>query len=202
MKVAIFLGSKSDMDTMKKAADVLKDFGIDYKAYVISAHRAGDLLVKTIKKVEEDGCEVIIAGAGLSAALPGVIASRTVLPVVGVPLECINPGKSNGLAGMDALLSIVMMPPQIPVATVGIGNAKNAGYLAAQILAIKYPEIKAKLVEFRAKMTADAEANGGEGIDYVIFYKSNLLILLRSIPWQRLLITRMPVLMLTKATRL
>ncbi|MCI6442418.1 MAG: AIR carboxylase family protein, partial [Spirochaetia bacterium] len=86
-------------------------------------------------------------------------------PVVGVPLECINPGKSNGLAGMDALLSIVMMPPQIPVATVGIGNAKNAGYLAAQILAIKYPEIKAKLVEFRAKMTADAEANGGEGIE-------------------------------------
>ena len=165
MKVAIFLGSKSDMDTMKKAADVLKNFGIDYKAYVISAHRAGDLLVKTIKKVEEDGCEVIIAGAGLSAALPGVIASRTVLPVVGVPLECINPGKSNGLAGMDALLSIVMMPPQIPVATVGIGNAKNAGYLAVQILAIKYPEIKAKLVEFRAKMTADAEANGGEGIE-------------------------------------
>ena len=165
MKVAIFLGSKSDMDTMKKAADVLKEFSIDYKAYVISAHRAGDLLVKTIRKVEEDGCEVIIAGAGLSAALPGVIASRTVLPVVGVPLECINPGKSNGLAGMDALLSIVMMPPQIPVATVGIGNAKNAGYLAVQILAIKYPEIKAKLVEFRAKMTADAEANGGEGID-------------------------------------
>ena len=165
MKVAIFLGSKSDMDTMKEAADVLEEFSIDYKAYVISAHRAGDLLVKTIRKVEEDGCEVIIAGAGLSAALPGVIASRTVLPVVGVPLECINPGKSNGLAGMDALLSIVMMPPQIPVATVGIGNAKNAGYLAVQILAIKYPEIKAKLVEFRAKMTADAEANGGEGIE-------------------------------------
>ena len=165
MKVAIFLGSKSDMDTMKKAADVLKEFSIDYKAYVISAHRAGDLLVKTIRKVEEDGCEVIIAGAGLSAALPGVIASRTVLPVVGVPLECINPGKSNGLAGMDALLSIVMMPPQIPVATVGIGNAKNAAYLAVQILAIKYPELKTKLMEFRAKMTADAEANGGEGID-------------------------------------
>lgn len=165
MKVAIFLGSKSDMDTMKKAADVLKEFGVDYKAYVISAHRAGDLLVKIIRKVEEEGCEVIIAGAGLSAALPGVIASRTVLPVVGVPLECINPGKSNGLAGMDALLSIVMMPPQIPVATVGIGNAKNAAYLAVQILAIKYPELKTKLMEFRAKMTADAEANGGEGIE-------------------------------------
>ena len=165
MKVANFLGSKSDMDTMKKAADVLKEFGVDYKAYVISAHRAGDLLVKTIRKVEEEGCEVIIAGAGLSAALPGVIASRTVLPVVGVPLECINPGKSNGLAGMDALLSIVMMPPQIPVATVGIGNAKNAAYFAVQILAIKYPELKTKLMEFRAKMTADAEANGGEGIE-------------------------------------
>lgn len=165
MKVAIFLGSKSDCDTMKKAADVLSEFGVDYKAYIISAHRAGDLLVKTIRKVEEENCEVIIAGAGLSAALPGVIASRTVLPVVGVPLECINPGKSNGLAGMDSLLSIVQMPPQIPVATVGIGNAKNAAYLALQILGIKYPDIKQKLVEFRQKMTSDAEANGGNGIE-------------------------------------
>ncbi len=165
MKVAIFLGSKSDTETMKKAADVLKEFGVDYKAYVISAHRAGDLLVKTIKAVETEGCDVIIAGAGLSAALPGVIASRTVIPVIGVPLECINPGKSNGLAGMDALLSIVQMPPQIPVATVGIGNAKNAAYLALEILGIKYPDIKNKLSDFRKKMTSDAEANGGSGID-------------------------------------
>ncbi len=166
MKVAIFLGSKSDSETMKKAADVLAEFGVDYKAYILSAHRAGDLLVKTIAKVEEEACEVIIAGAGLSAALPGVIASRTVLPVIGVPLECINPGKSNGLAGMDALLSIVQMPPQIPVATVGIGNAKNAAYLALQILGIKYPEIKEKLLAFRKKMTADAEANGGSGFEF------------------------------------
>lgn len=166
MKVAIFLGSKSDSETMKKAADVLAEFGVDYKAYILSAHRAGDLLVKTIAKVEKEGCEVIIAGAGLSAALPGVIASRTVLPVIGVPLECINPGKSNGLAGMDALLSIVQMPPQIPVATVGIGNAKNAAYLALQILGIKYPEIKEKLLAFRKKMTADAEANGGSGFEF------------------------------------
>ncbi len=158
MKIAIFLGSKSDLDTMKKTADVLKEFGVDYSSFVISAHRAGDLLVKTIKQVEDEDCDVIIAGAGLSAALPGVIASRTVLPVIGVPLECINPGKSNGLAGMDSLLSIVQMPPQIPVATVGIGNAKNAAYLALEILGIKYPEIKAKLKEFRAKMTSDAEA--------------------------------------------
>ena len=166
MKVAIFLGSKSDSETMKKAADVLAEFGVDYKAYILSAHRAGDLLVKTISRVEEEGCEVIIAGAGLSAALPGVIASRTVLPVIGVPLECINPGKSNGLAGMDALLSIVQMPPPIPVATVGIGNAKNAAYLALQILGIKYPEIKEKLLAFRKKMTADAEANGGSGFEF------------------------------------
>ncbi|MCH5290710.1 MAG: 5-(carboxyamino)imidazole ribonucleotide mutase [Treponema sp.] len=165
MKVAIFLGSKSDADTMKKAADVLNEFGVDYKAYVISAHRAGDVLVKTIKEVEAAGCEVIVAGAGLSAALPGVIASRTVLPVIGVPLECISPGKSNGLAGMDALLSIVQMPPQIPVATVGIGNAKNAAYLALEILAIKHSDIKERLVEFRKKITADASAAGATGFD-------------------------------------
>lgn len=164
MKVAIFLGSKSDSETMKKGADVLREYGVDFKAYILSAHRAGDVLVQTIKKVEEEGAEVIIAGAGLSAALPGVIASRTVLPVIGVPLECINPGKSNGLAGMDALLSIVQMPPQIPVATVGIGNAKNAAFLAMQILAIKDPALKQKLVDFRAKMSADA-ALGADGVE-------------------------------------
>ena len=151
---------------MKKAAEVLKEFGVDYKAYIISAHRAGDLLVKTIRQVESDGCEVIIAGAGLSAALPGVIASRTVLPVVGVPLECINPGKSNGLAGMDSLLSIVQMPPKIPVATVGIGNAKNAAYLALEILGIKYPDIQKKLLDFRAAMVSEAEAEGGRGFEF------------------------------------
>ena len=166
MKVAIFLGSKSDSDVMGKAAEVLKEFGVEYKAYVISAHRAGDLLVKTVAQVEGEGCEVIIAGAGLSAALPGVIASRTVLPVVGVPLECISPGKSNGLAGMDSLLSIAQMPPRVPVATVGIGNAKNAAYLALEILGIKYPDIQKKLVDFRAKMTADAEAEGGRGFEF------------------------------------
>lgn len=159
MKVAIFFGSKSDTDKMKKAADVLKEFGVDYKAYILSAHRAGALLKETVEQVEKDGCEVIIAGAGLAAALPGVIAGETVIPVIGVPLECISE-KSNGLGGMDALLSIVQMPPQIPVATVGIGNAKNAGYLAVQILAIKYPELKEKLKAFRAKLAEDAKASG------------------------------------------
>jgi len=160
MKVAIFFGSKSDTETMKKAADILKEFGVDYKAYILSAHRAGALLHETVKQVEKDGCEVIIAGAGLAAALPGVIAGATVLPVIGVPLECVTPGKSNGLGGMDALLSIVQMPPQIPVATVGINSAKNAAYLAVQILAIKYPELKEKLLAFRKKLADDAAATG------------------------------------------
>ena len=160
MKVAIFFGSKSDTDTMKKAADILREFGVDFKAYILSAHRAGALLHETVKQVEADGCEVIIAGAGLAAALPGVIAGATTLPVIGVPLECVNPGKSNGLGGMDALLSIVQMPPQIPVATVGINSAKNAAYLAVQILAIKYPDLKEKLLAFRKKLADDAANTG------------------------------------------
>lgn len=160
MKVAIFFGSKSDTETMKKAADVLKEFGVDYKAYIISAHRAGALLKETVEQVEKDGAEVIIAGAGLAAALPGVIAGETTLPVIGVPLECVTPGKSNGLGGLDALFSIVQMPPQIPVATVGINSAKNAAYLAVQILSIKYPELKEKLLTFRKKLADDAAKNG------------------------------------------
>lgn len=159
MKAAIFFGSKSDTASMKKCTDVLGEFGVEYKAFVISAHRAHKLLEETVAQVEKDGFEVIIAGAGLAAALPGVIAGMTVLPVIGVPLECVNPGITNGLAGMDALLSIVQMPPQIPVATVGIGNAKNAGYLAVEILAIKYPELKEKLLTFRKKLAEDAASN-------------------------------------------
>lgn len=155
-KVAIFFGSKSDSETMKKSASVFKDFGVEFKAFVISAHRAGELLQKTVKKVEDEGFEVIIAGAGLAAALPGVIAGITTLPVIGVPLECVSAG-SNGLLGLDALLSIVQMPPQIPVAAVGIGNSKNAAYLAVEILSIKYGELKEKLVSFRAGLLKNAE---------------------------------------------
>ena len=163
MKVAIFFGSKSDTEKMKKTADVLAEFGVEYKAFVISAHRAGELLHETVRQCEKDGFEVIIAGAGLAAALPGVIAGITTLPVIGVPLECVS-GSTNGLAGMDALLSIVQMPPQIPVATVGIGNAKNAGYLAVQILSIKYPELKEKLLEFRKKLAEQAALGIKEGV--------------------------------------
>ena len=108
MKVAIFFGSKSDTNTMKGAAEVLKTFGVEYSSYILSAHRSSELLHETIKKCEAENVEVIIAGAGLAAHLPGVIASMTVLPVVGVPLECMSMDakgrSSNGLGGMDALL--------------------------------------------------------------------------------------------------
>ena len=168
MKVAIFFGSKSDTDTMKKASSVLAEFGVEYSAYILSAHRSGALLAETVKKVEEDGAEVIIAGAGLAAHLPGVIASMTVLPVIGVPLECLSVNakgaSSNGLGGMDALLSIVQMPRQIPVATVGINNAANAAYLAVEILAVKYSELRKKLLDFRAGLAKEAEENGGKGV--------------------------------------
>lgn len=168
MKVAIFFGSSSDTDTMKKASAVLKDFDVDFSAFILSAHRSGELLAKTISDVEKQGCEVIIAGAGLAAHLPGVIASMTILPVIGVPLECLSidsKGRtSNGLAGVDALYSIVQMPRQIPVATVGINNAANAAYLAVEILAIKYPELRQKLKEFREKLAKDAAENGGMGV--------------------------------------
>lgn len=159
MKVAIFFGSKSDKDTMKKAADVLTEFGVDYKAYIISAHRAGALLKQVVNQVEQEGCQVIIAGAGLAAALPGVIAGITTLPVIGVPLECVSE-KSNGLGGMDALLSIVQMPPQIPVATVAINSSKNAAYLALQILALQDANLAQKLKNFRLKLAKDAEESG------------------------------------------
>ena len=116
MKVAIFFGSKSDIDVMKGAGNALKEFGIPYNAYVLSAHRVPEKLIETLEKIEKEGCEVIIAGAGLAAHLPGVIASHTILPVIGVPVRA-------AVEGMDALLSIVQMPKSIPVATVGINNS-------------------------------------------------------------------------------
>lgn len=145
MKVAIIFGSKSDTDVMKGAANALKEFGIDYKAYVLSAHRVPEKLTETLKEAEAQGCEVIIAGAGLAAHLPGVIASQTVLPVIGVPVKA-------AVEGLDALFSIVQMPKSIPVATVGINNSYNAGMLAVQMLGIKYPEIREKLLQARAEM--------------------------------------------------
>jgi len=145
MKAAIIFGSQSDKDIMKKAADVLRDFDIAFSSRVISAHRSPELLDKAIAECEKDGTEVIIAGAGLAAHLPGVIASKTLIPVIGVPIA------SGALKGMDALFSIVQMPKSVPVASVGIDNAANAAYLAAEILGVKYPELRKKIEAKRTK---------------------------------------------------
>jgi len=156
MKAAILFGSKSDAQIMKKAADVFKEFGVSYTAHAISAHRSPELLAETLLSLEADGTEVIIAGAGLAAHLPGVIASQTLLPVIGVPIN------SGGLGGLDALLSIVQMPKPVPVAAVGVDNAANAAYLACEILALKYPEVKNSLANFRTQMKNDlAKDKGG-----------------------------------------
>ncbi len=145
MKVAIIYGSKSDDQVMANAINLLKEFGVSYQSYILSAHRVPEKLTKTIKEVEKKGCEVIIAGAGLAAHLPGVIASQTLLPVIGVPINA-------QLGGLDALFSIVQMPKSIPVATVGINNSYNAAMLAVQMLAIKDSKIKTKLNKFRSDM--------------------------------------------------
>lgn len=158
MKVAIFFGSKSDTEVMRGAANALKEFGIEYKAFILSAHRVPEKLEETIKEIEKEGYEVIIAGAGLAAHLPGVIASQTVLPVIGVPVKA-------AIEGLDSLLSIVQMPKSIPVATVGINNSYNAGMLAVQMLSIKYPEIKNRLLEFRKDMKKKFIEENGQGVE-------------------------------------
>jgi len=159
MKAAIFFGSPSDKGIMQKAADILREMDVEFSAHIISAHRAPELLSQTISELEEKGTEVIIAGAGLAAHLPGVIASQTLIPVIGVPVN------SGGLGGLDALLSIVQMPKPVPVAAVGIDNSVNAAYFACQILALKYPALKKKLAAVRAKIKADAEKTGREGVE-------------------------------------
>ncbi len=143
--VLIVMGSESDLEVMNKAADVLKEFDVPFEMKISSAHRLPEETAKLAKEARERGIEVIIAGAGLAAHLPGVIASHTTLPVIGVPI------KTGALQGVDALYSIVQMPPGIPVATVGIDNAKNAAFLALSILSVKYPEITSKIEDYREK---------------------------------------------------
>ena len=142
-KVIIVMGSKSDMDIMKKAETFLNDQGIGCEIHVASAHRTPDKLHKILEK---DNYEVVIAGAGMAAHLPGVVASITPKPVIGVPIK-------SSLDGLDALLAIVQMPPGVPVATVAINGAKNAGILAMQILAVGDSEIKQKFDAFRKEQS-------------------------------------------------
>ncbi|MFN4197001.1 MAG: 5-(carboxyamino)imidazole ribonucleotide mutase [Caldimicrobium sp.] len=151
MKVGIIMGSDSDLPVMKEAAEVLENFGVPYEITIISAHRTPHKTYEYAATAEERGIEVIIAGAGGSAHLPGVAASLTTVPVIGVPIM------SKTLKGIDSLLSIVQMPGGIPVATVGINNAKNAALLAVQILALKYPELKEKLKSYRENLKSEVE---------------------------------------------
>ena len=149
IKVAIIMGSESDAEEMKPASVVLNELGIKNESRVISAHRTPDRLREYILNAEKNGVKVFIGGAGMAAALPGVIAAYTHLPVLGVPIE------SKSLKGMDSLLSIVQMPPGIPVGTLAIGSAvsKNAGLLAAAILSISNQEIESKLKDYRKKQS-------------------------------------------------
>ncbi len=147
--VSIIMGSTSDWETMKNAAEILTEFGVAHECKVVSAHRTPDLLFEFAKSAESRGIEVIIAGAGGAAHLPGMCASQTVLPVLGVPVQ------SRALSGMDSLLSIVQMPAGIPVGTLAIGNAgaKNAALLAISILANLRKDLRRKLHEFRKSQT-------------------------------------------------
>ncbi len=147
--VSIIMGSKSDWPTLAVASETLDEFGVPHETKIVSAHRTPDLLFEFAKAAEERGIEVIIAGAGGAAHLPGMCASQTVLPVLGVPVE------SKALKGLDSLLSIVQMPAGVPVGTLAIGQAgaKNAALLAISILANSRPELRKKLHSFRSKQT-------------------------------------------------
>jgi 5-(carboxyamino)imidazole ribonucleotide mutase len=148
-RVGIIMGSKSDWETMRHAAEKLDELKVAYEKRVVSAHRTPDLLFEYCEGAAERGLQVIIAGAGGAAHLPGMAAAKTTLPVLGVPVE------SRVLRGVDSLLSIVQMPAGIPVGTLAIGEAgaKNAALLAAQILALNDPELQKRLKEFRSKQT-------------------------------------------------
>ena len=154
MVVGIIMGSSSDWPTMKRAADMLEEFGIEYEKKVVSAHRTPKAMLEYAENAQENGIDVIIAGAGGAAHLPGMVASMTNVPVIGVPIE------SKSLKGMDSLLSIVQMPGGIPVATVSIGEAgaKNAGILAAEMLAISNEDVNLKLTEYTKSLEDKVEA--------------------------------------------
>ncbi|PAB59274.1 5-(carboxyamino)imidazole ribonucleotide mutase [Anaeromicrobium sediminis] len=159
MKVAILMGSKSDYEVVKKCEDLLKNFGVEVTTRVMSAHRTPDIAAEFVKGAKENGYDVIIGAAGKAAHLPGVIASFTTLPVIGLPI------KSSTMDGLDSLLSIVQMPSGIPVATVAINGAENAGLLALEMMSLKYKNLGDALEnyreEMRKKVIADDASLGG-----------------------------------------
>lgn len=151
-QVGIIMGSDSDFTVMEEAIKALKQFGISHEVKISSAHRTLERTLAWVENFEQQGGKVVIAGAGMAAHLPGVIAGACTLPVIGVPI------RSGALEGVDALYAIVQMPPGIPVATVGINGAKNAAILAAEMLAITNQNIKDELRAFRQKMAKEVEA--------------------------------------------
>jgi len=153
--VGVIMGSKSDWPTMKHAVEMLEEFGVPHEVQVVSAHRTPDLMFEYASTASERGLKVIIAGAGGAAHLPGMVAAKTIVPVLGVPVQ------SRTLSGQDSLLSIVQMPGGIPVGTLAIGEAgaKNAGILAAQIVANENKVIREKVAAYRAKQTQDVLDN-------------------------------------------
>lgn len=151
VKVLLVMGSDSDWQVMKKAAQTLKDFQIEFEVQVASAHRTTDRALRLAREAEERGVEVIIAGAGAAAHLPGVLAAVTPLPVIGVPIN------ATALQGVDALYAIVQMPSGIPVATVAIDGAKNAALLAVQILATGDKSLRKKIVKYKEEMAREVE---------------------------------------------
>ena len=157
-QVAIFIGSISDEETVRPCADVLKKLGITYKFTVSSAHRTPERTETLTRELEADGCQVFICAAGMAAHLAGAVAARTLKPVIGIPVT------ASPLCGLDALLATVQMPPGFPVATVALdkAGARNAAWMAAQILAVADPALDARIAEARAKMREEVEKAGDE----------------------------------------
>ncbi len=154
LKVGIIMGSDSDLEVMADVAKTLEEFGVDYEITVASAHRSPDLVHKYVTSAKAREIKIIIAGAGGAAHLAGVVASLTTLPIIGVPI------KSKNLKGFDSLFSTVQMPPGVPVATVGINAAQNAGLLAVQILAVSNKNLEKKLIAYKNKMNREIKTKG------------------------------------------
>lgn len=168
--IGIIMGSDSDLPIMKEACEILNYFEISYEVRIVSAHRTPLYMFQYAQSAENRGMKVIIAGAGGAAHLPGMIASLTSIPVVGVPIK----SSSNSLSGLDSLLSIVQMPPGIPVATVAINGAKNAGILASSILSTCHPELKLKIKQFKEKLKDEVELKNKElsDVGYQIYLQT------------------------------
>ena len=151
-KIGIIMGSDSDLKVMEAAAEILKKFDVDFEMTIVSAHRTPARMVEYATNAHSKGLKIIIAGAGGAAHLPGMVASLTILPVIGVPIK-----SSNSVDGWDSILSILQMPNGVPVATVALNAAKNAGILAAEILAITEPSLTQKLLDFKNEMKEEVE---------------------------------------------